>query len=95
MASGLTAEQVAFFRKNGYLILPDELSADIVEVLLGRSHTLLKEFSLQGHPMTKFTTGMNGENGDDGKHIGDDYFLDSGDKVRFFFEEGRNIKDFW
>jgi phytanoyl-CoA hydroxylase len=32
--------------------------------------------------MTKFTTG------DGDKHIGDDYFLNSNDKVRFFFEKG-------
>lgn len=45
------------------------------------------DFSLEGHPMTKFTTG--GEDGDDAsKHIGDAYFLESNDKIRFFFEEG-------
>jgi hypothetical protein len=37
--------------------------------------------------MTKFTTGR--EDGDGAsKHVGDAYFLESNDKIRFFFEEG-------
>ncbi|KAF8429622.1 hypothetical protein EV426DRAFT_582070 [Tirmania nivea] len=87
MAQGLTPEQVDIFHKDGYLLLPNELSADMVKALLERSHQLLEEFSLEGHPMTKFTTDIDGRNGGRSKHVGDEYFLSSGDEVRFFFEE--------
>jgi hypothetical protein len=81
---GLTQEQLAFFHKNGYLLIPDALSQDTVQQLLGDTNKMLNDFSLDDHPMTKFSTG-----GDDGAdHVGDSYFLESGDKVRFFFEEG-------
>ncbi|KAI5814780.1 hypothetical protein BZA77DRAFT_371332, partial [Pyronema omphalodes] len=84
---GLTEEQIRFWEENGYLIIPDALDKDTVEGLLDEAHKLLEEFSLEGHPMTKFTTG--GEDGSDAeKHVGDAYFLESNDKIRFFFEEG-------
>ncbi|ROV96312.1 hypothetical protein VMCG_07687 [Cytospora schulzeri] len=80
---GLTAAQVASFNRDGYLIIEDALSPATVQSLLDETHALLRGFSLEDHPMTKFSTG--GEDGED--HVGDDYFLTSGDKVRFFFEE--------
>jgi len=81
---GLTAEQLAFWDTNGYLIIPDALDQQTVATLLKETHRMLDEdLDLQNHPMTKFSTGE-GEN----NHVGDDYFLESGDKVRFFFEEG-------
>ena len=83
-AKGLTPEQLAFFNENGYLLIPDALSQDTVKQLLEDTNKMLNDFSLDDHPMTKFSTG--GEDGAD--HVGDKYFLESGDKVRFFFEEG-------
>jgi phytanoyl-CoA hydroxylase len=81
---GLTSEQLNFFNDNGYLLIPDALSQDTVKQLLEGTNKKLNEFSLDNHPMTKFSTG-----GDDGAdHVGDKYFLESGDKVRYFFEEG-------
>lgn len=85
-AGGLSNEQIAFWDKNGYLIIPNALDGETVQSLLQDTRKMLHEFSLDDHPMTKFSTG-----GDDGrKHVGDDYFLESGDKVRFFFEEGES-----
>ncbi|GBE81220.1 phytanoyl-CoA dioxygenase [Sparassis latifolia] len=76
----LTQEQVEQFRRDGYLRLPSFLSPEDTEALLTRSKQLLSNFSLEDHPLTKFTTG-------DDNHIGDDYFLTSGDKIRYFLEE--------
>ncbi|KAK9473306.1 uncharacterized protein V1510DRAFT_406677 [Dipodascopsis tothii] len=75
----LTQEQVDFFHENGYLILPRELDSGKVMELFGRTKELLSDFSLEDHPMTTFST-------DETAHVGDDYFLGSSDKVRFFFE---------
>lgn len=83
-AEGLTPAQLQFFEDNGYLLVPDALSPDTVQELLAITNKMLNEFSLDDHPMTKFSTG--GEDGAD--HVGDKYFLESGNKIRFFFEEG-------
>lgn len=78
--SYLTDEQVDRFYKNGYLIVPGFLTPDDTQAVLARAKQLLEEFDINDHPKTKFTTS-------DDNHVGDDYFLTSGDKIRFFLEE--------
>ncbi|KAJ5111511.1 Phytanoyl-CoA dioxygenase domain-containing protein 1 [Penicillium argentinense] len=80
--AGLSPDQVASFQENGYLVLPDYLNPSEIESLLTETNTLLNDFSLESHPLTQFTTGDD----DEADHVGDDYFLSSGDKIRFFFE---------
>lgn len=78
---GLTPEQLASYNQNGYLLIPDALSPTVTEALLAEAHRMLDTFPLDTHPLTKFSTG------DSSAHVGDDYFLTSGDQIRFFFEE--------
>lgn len=80
--TGLTESQLASFQDNGYLVIPEYLSQTEIDSLLAETNTLLNDFSLDLHPLTQFTTGDD----DTADHVGDDYFLASGDKVRFFFE---------
>ncbi|KAJ7497262.1 phytanoyl-CoA dioxygenase [Mycena latifolia] len=79
----LTVEQKEQFHRDGYLVLRGFVDEGEVETLLARSKALLQEFSLEDHPLTKFTTGDDAGKG----HIGDAYFLESGDKIRYFLEE--------
>ncbi|PGG98168.1 hypothetical protein GX51_06955 [Blastomyces parvus] len=90
---GLTPAQLASFRENGFLVIPDFLSSDEVSSLLQTTHALLDEFPLDSHPLTCFTTGDESDddtnystNNAKAKHIGDQYFLTSGNKIHFFFE---------
>ncbi|SNX84479.1 related to phytanoyl-CoA dioxygenase family protein [Melanopsichium pennsylvanicum] len=79
----LTRDQIAQFHRDGYLLLPSFFDP---APLLDHSKHLVSSFSLENHPLTAFTTSDN-ERGDEA-HVGDRYFLESGDKIHYFFEEG-------
>ncbi|KAF2862935.1 PhyH-domain-containing protein [Piedraia hortae CBS 480.64] len=81
MTEPLTQSQLQSFHSNGYLIIPNYLNPTQVTSLLTETNHLLQTFDLSTHPMTRFSTGTKTP------HIGDAYFLTSGDKIHFFFEE--------
>lgn len=56
------------------------MAPDETDALLIRSKQLLDEFNIEDHPLTKFTTSEK-------EHVGDEYFLTSGDKIRYFLDE--------
>jgi ectoine hydroxylase-related dioxygenase (phytanoyl-CoA dioxygenase family) len=73
----LTLEQLEQFDNDGFLVIPNFFEP---KPMRERAGYLLNQMDLKDHPLTKFTT-------TDDNHIGDKYFLESGDKIRFFLEE--------
>jgi phytanoyl-CoA hydroxylase len=79
MAAGLTADQLSSFARDGFVVLPGFVSTDACARLRRRAGELVEAFDADEH-RTVFSPSDQG-------HARNDYFLTSGDKIRFFFEE--------
>lgn len=73
------ADRLTRYQREGFLILKDFVTPQTCDDLRNRAEHLVKEFDPSG-VVSVFTT-------QNQNRTTDDYFLDSGDKVRFFFEE--------
>ena len=74
----LSGDELDRYRRDGFLVLRGFVAAERCDALRARMAELMAGFDPAG-VRTVFATG-------DNSHAQDDWFLDSGDKVRFFFE---------
>jgi phytanoyl-CoA hydroxylase len=76
---GLSAQQLASYERDGVLVIEDFASREECERLRRRAEELVRDFDPR-RGASIFSTREQ-------TRASDGYFLDSGDKVRFFFEE--------
>lgn len=74
----LSNQQCEFFSSNGYLVIEDFFPSDVCDALRNRINLLIKN-NQDSIPQTVFSTHTN-------EHAKEQYFLESGDKIHYFFE---------
>ena len=79
----MNSDMINFWNENGYLIIEDFKTNDECDALIERSKELIEEQDFNNQQSVFDTVSQS--------HNDDNYFLESGDKIRFFLKKRLNL----